>query len=68
MKSDAPKVPKQAKAKWDYVINTRNYNFNQFNSKIVCSQNATNQPKSVVELGYMFPRGLSSPPVVTLAK
>ena len=29
-KSDAPKVPKQAKAKWDGVRNPRNYNFNQF--------------------------------------
>ena len=30
--------------------------------------NATNQPKSTVELGYMCPRGLSGPPAVTLAK
>ena len=30
--------------------------------------NATNQPKSSVELGYMFPRGLSGPPEVTLTK
>ena len=30
--------------------------------------NATNQPKSTVELGYMFPRGLTSPPAVTLTK
>ena len=27
-----------------------------------------NQPKSAVELGYMCPRGLSGPPVVTLIK
>ena len=26
--------------------------------------NATNQPKSTVELGYMCPRGLSGPPAV----
>ena len=30
--------------------------------------NATNQPKSIVELGYMCPRGLSGPPAVTLTK
>ena len=26
--------------------------------------NATNQPKSIVELSYMCPRGLSGPPTV----
>ena len=31
-------------------------------------KNATNQPKSTVELGYMCPRGLSGPPAVTLTK
>ena len=30
MKSDAPKVPKLAKANRDGVINPQNYNFNQF--------------------------------------
>ena len=30
--------------------------------------NATNQPKSTVELSYMWPRGLSGPPAVTLTK
>ena len=30
--------------------------------------NATNQPKSTVEFGYMCPRGLSGPPAVTLTK
>ena len=30
MKSDAPKVPKSAKAKWDGVIIPQNYNFNKF--------------------------------------
>ena len=30
--------------------------------------NATNQPKSTVELDYTCPRGLSSPPAVTLTK
>ena len=30
--------------------------------------NATNLPKSIVELGYMCPRGLIGPPAVTLTK
>ena len=30
--------------------------------------NATNQPKSIVELGYMYPRELTGPPAVTLTK
>ena len=30
LKSDAPKVPIQAKAKRDCVINPQNYNFSQF--------------------------------------
>ena len=31
-------------------------------------QNDTNQLKSTVELGYMFPRGLLGPPEVILTK
>ena len=30
LKSDYPKMPKQAEAKRDGVINPQNYNFNQF--------------------------------------
>ena len=30
--------------------------------------NATNQPKSTVELGYMCPRGLTGPPAAALTK
>ena len=30
--------------------------------------NATNQPKSTIELGYMCPRGLTGPPALTLTK
>ena len=68
-KIDAPKVPKQAEDKRDGVINPQNYNFSQFqNGKFWCSPNASNQPKSTVELGYMFPRGLTGPPAVTLTK
>ena len=51
------------------VINPQNYNFNKFQHwKLWCSQNATNQLKSNVELGYMCPRGHSGPPAVTLTK
>ena len=54
------KTPKQAEAKRDGVINPQNYNFYQFlHGKLRCSQNATSQPKSTVELGYMCPRGLN---------
>ena len=30
--------------------------------------NATNQPKSIVELGYMYPRGLIGPPALRALK
>ena len=51
------KVPKEAKAKRDGVINPQNYNFNQIlTQKISMLSNATNQPKSTVERGYMCPR------------
>ena len=64
-----PKVPKQAEAKRDGVINPQNYNFKKFlTRKILMLSIATNQPKSTVELGYMCPRGLSGPPAVTLTK
>ena len=69
LKNNVPNVPKEAKAKRDGVINPQNYNFYQFqHSKFRCSQNATNQPKSTVELDYMFPRGVLGPPAVTLTK
>ena len=45
-----PKVQKQAKDKRDGVINPQNYNFNFQYGKFWCSQNATNQPKSTIEL------------------
>ena len=65
------KVPKQGKAKKGWcntptqlhfqgILNTENL--------MLSTQNATNQPKSTVELGYMFPRGLIGPPAVTLTK
>ena len=56
-------------AKRDGVINPQNYNFNQFLTReFLMLSNATNQPKSIVELGYMCPRGLLGPPAVTLTK
>ena len=30
--------------------------------------NATHQPKSIIEIGYMCPRGLIGPPAVLLTK
>ena len=51
------------------VYNPQNYNPNQIeHGEFRCSQNATNKPKSTVELGYMCPRGLTGPPAVTLFK
>ena len=64
-----PKMPKEAKAKRDGVINPQKYNFYQISTQnIWMLSNATNQPKSTAELGYMCPRGLSGPPAVTLTK
>ena len=69
LKRDVPNVPKQAEAKRDGVINPQNYNFQTILSrKILMLSNATNQPKSTVELGYMCPRVLTGPPAVTLTK
>ena len=65
----ACKCQKQAEAKRDGVIKPQNYNFIQFlYGKFWCSQNATSQPKSTVELGYECPRGLTGSPEVTLTK
>ena len=49
--NNAPKVPKQAEATWDGVINPQNYNF-VYNYKLWCSQNPTNQPKPTVKVEY----------------
>ena len=69
LKMIARKCQKQAEAKRDGVINQQNYNFNLiWYGKFWCSQNATNQPKSTVELGYMYPRRLTGPPAVVLTK
>ena len=50
-------MPKEVNAKGDGVITreiTMSINLTQ---QFRCPQNATNQPKSTVELGYMYPRG-----------
>ena len=48
-----PKEPQKAEAKRNGVINSQNYNFNQFlYGQFWCSQNGTNQPNSTIELGY----------------
>ena len=63
------KVPKEAEAKGDGVINAQNYNFNKnLTQKILMLSNATNQQTSTVELGYLCPRRISGPPTVTLTK
>ena len=68
LKRDA-KMQKEAKAKRNGVINPQNCNFYQISTqKILVLSNATNQPNSTVELGYMCHRGLSRPPAVTLTK
>ena len=62
-------MPKQAEAKRDGVLThkiTSSINFNTEN--VLWSQNATNQPKSTVERGYMCPGGLAGPSAVTLNK
>ena len=41
---------------------------NNFNTENLMLSNATNQPKSIVELGYMCPRGLTGPSALTLTK
>ena len=69
LKSNDQKVPKQAEVKKDGVMNpTTTILITLKDGKFRCSPNATNQPKSTVELGYMCPRGLTGPPAVTLTK
>ena len=53
----------------DGVINRQNCNFKQlWYGKFRFSKNATNKPKSTVDLCYMCSRGLSGPRAVTLTK
>ena len=63
-KSDALKVQKQTKSNANSVIKPQNYDFNT--EKFDALQNATNQPKSTVELGYLCHRGLTCPLAVEL--
>ena len=69
LETDDSKVPKQAEAKRDGVVNPQNFKFRSIlTRKILMLSNATNQPKSTVELGCMCPRGLTGLPAVTLTK
>ena len=63
--------PKSVKSQKGWCNKPTKLQFNQFNTKNPwCSRNATvtNQPKSIVELGYMCPQGLAGPPAVMLNK
>ena len=69
LKSNDQKVPKQAEAKGEGVMNPRNYNFNYCERrKILMLSKRYDSTKSTVELGYMCPRGLTGPAAVTLTK
>ena len=65
-------IPKRAKTSWSQKGWCNKPTTLQFQAilarKILMLSNATNQPKSTVELGYMCPRGLTGPPAVTLTK
>ena len=62
-------MPKQAEANRDGVKTHKiTISINFLHGKFWCSQNATNQPKSTVELGYMCPRRLTGPSAVALTK
>ena len=64
-----PKSAERSLSQRDGVVNQNNYNCNQILiQKILMLSNATNQPKSTVELGYMCPRGLIGPTAETLTK
>ena len=69
LKIDTPNVPKQADAKKGWCNKPTQLQFQSILTlKILMLSDATNQPKSTVELGYMCPRGLSGQPAVTLTK
>ena len=57
LKYDSQKIPEYVEANIEGVINPQNYNFTLKHGQFRCSQNATNQPKSTVALGYTCPRG-----------
>ena len=55
----ARKGQKQAEANRDGVINLKLQFQSIINGKFWCSQNATNQSNSTVEIGYMCPQGIN---------
>ena len=70
LKRDDQKCQKQDEAKSDGVINPTKLQFQSIlNTKnLDALKNATNQPKSTAEFGYMCPRRLYGPPALTLTK
>ena len=67
--TDVPNVPKTSWCQQGWCNKPTKLQFGTIlTRKILMFSNATNQPKSTVELGYMCPRGLSGPPAVTLTK
>ena len=64
--------PTCAKTSWcqkAYLVNPQfTISINFKHESFWCSQNAKNQLKLTVELGYMCPRGLSGPPAIRFQK
>ena len=60
--------PSWSKKGWYNKPHKLRFNSHNFHTENWFSQNATNQPKSTVEPGYMRPRGRTGPPAVTLTK
>ena len=66
--------PKSVKTSWSLMgwcnkpTNNNSVVNIDWHGTVWCSQNATNQPKSTVELCYMCLGGLTGPPAVTLTK
>ena len=63
LESGVPKVPKQAEAKRDGVINPQNYNFNQF-----YTENFDALKVNRTTWLHMCPRGLTGSTAVTFTK
>ena len=69
LKSKDQKVPKQAEAKRDGVINPQNYNFNQFQTRKILMLSKRYESTEVDRRTWLHvPSGLIGPPAVTLAK
>ena len=62
-----PNNVRQVKAKWYGVITRKLTIFPDLKGKFWCSPNATDQPESIAERGYIRP-GTFGPPAVVLTK